>query len=87
MMEAVTQAALAGLVLSGALCLLRLVRGRSVADRVVALDTLLVVSVNGIAVLAIRTGSGEFLNVLVVAALLGFVGTVTVARFMEDRGP
>ena len=41
---------------------------------------------SGIAVMAIATDSGVFLDVLVVAALLGFIGTVTVARYMERRG-
>jgi multisubunit Na+/H+ antiporter MnhF subunit len=36
---------------------------------------------------AVRTGSAVFLDALVITALLGFVGTVTVARFMERRGP
>jgi multisubunit Na+/H+ antiporter MnhF subunit len=45
-----------------------------------------VVIVSGIAVHAARTGEGLYLDVLVVAALLGFVSTVTVARFIERRG-
>jgi multicomponent Na+:H+ antiporter subunit F len=46
----------------------------------------LVVLVSGIAVQAARTGDGTYLDVLVVTALLGFLGTVTVARFIERRG-
>ena len=71
---------------AGLLCLLRMLRGRSFPDRAVALDTLLVVVVCGIAVDAARTGSGAYLDVLVVAALLGFTGTALVARFIERRG-
>lgn len=71
---------------AGGLCLLRLVRGTSLADRIVALDTLLVVIVCGIALHAARTGSGVYLDVMVVAALLGFTGTALVARFIEGRG-
>lgn len=71
---------------AGALCLLRMLRGRSFADRAVALDTLLVVVVCGIAVDAARTGSGIYLDVLVVAALLAFTGTTLVSRFIERRG-
>jgi multicomponent Na+:H+ antiporter subunit F len=75
-----------GIALSGLLCLLRLARGPSLADRIVALDALLILIVSGIAVDAARTGEGTYLDVLVVAALLGFVGTVNVARFIERRG-
>lgn len=74
------------LAVAGGLCLLRLIRGRSLADRIVALDSLLVVIVSGIAVHAARTGDGTFLDVMVVAALLGFTGTALVARFIERRG-
>jgi len=82
----VTTVAMAGLVAAGLLCLLRLLRGRSLADRVVALDALLLVVVSGIAVMAVRRDSDTFLNVLVVTALVSFIGTVTVARFIERRG-
>lgn len=85
-MEVVTSVCLGGLLVAATLCLVRLVRPGSLADRIVALDSLLVVVVSGIAVLAARTGSGAFIDVLVVTSLLGFVGTVTVARYMERRG-
>lgn len=86
MIETATTAALAGLALSAVLCTARLVRAGSLADRIVALDALLVVVVSGIGVQAARTGEGTYLDVLVVAALIGFLGTVTVARFIERRG-
>jgi multicomponent Na+:H+ antiporter subunit F len=82
-----TSVALAGLALAGLLCLVRLVRGPSLANRIVALDTMLVVIVTWIAVAAARTGESNFLDVMVVAALLGFVGTVTVARAIETNKP
>lgn len=85
-MNVVTAIALGGLAISGGLCFIRLVRGRSLADRVVALDAILVVIVSGIAVDAARTGEGTYLNVMVVAALLGFVSTLAVARFVGERG-
>lgn len=85
-MTVVTTIALTGLSVAGVLCLARLLRPGSLPDRIVALDTLLVVIVSGIAVHAARTGEGLYLDVLVVAALLGFVSTVTVARFIERRG-
>ncbi len=85
-MTTVTSVAFAGIIVSGLLCMLRLIRGPSLADRIVALDALLVFIVSGIAVDAARTGRGTYLDVLVVAALLGFVGTVNVARFIERRG-
>lgn len=75
-----------GLALAAAAAVYRLAVGPTVPDRVVALDTLLAIVVMGIAVAAATTGRGDFLGVLVAAALLAFVGTTTVARFVERRG-
>lgn len=75
-----------GLGLAALAVLVRLVAGPSVPDRIVALDSLLYVAVIGLAVGAATSGDGSFLGVLVAAALLGFVGTATVARFVERRG-
>lgn len=85
-MIAVTNIALAAIALSGLLCLARLLRGGSLADRIIALDTLLVVIVSGVGILSARNNSPIFLDMIVLAALLGFVGTVTVARYIENRG-
>lgn len=86
MLETVTGIALVLLLVAAALCVIRLVRGGSLADRIVALDTLLVVIVLGLAVLAARTGEDTYLDAMVVAALLGFTGTSLVAKFIERRG-
>ena len=85
-MSAVALVALGGLAVAAVLALVRLVLGPSVPDRVVALDNLLLVVVAGVAVVAADTGRTEFLGVLVAVSLLGFVGTVTVGRFVERRG-
>lgn len=82
----VTTAVLGMLMVAAALCIVRLARGRSLPDRIVALDTLLVVIVLGLAVLAVRTGEDTYLDAMVVAALLGFTGTSLVAEFIERRG-
>lgn len=85
-MITVTNVALAVMTLSGLLCLTRLLRGGSLADRIIALDTLLVVIVSGVGILSARNNSPVFLDMIVLAALLGFVGTITVARYIENRG-
>ena len=85
-MTLATTVAMTALAAAALLCILRLVRPGSLADRIVALDLLLVIIVSGIAIQAARTRRGTYLDVLVVAALLGFVGTVTVGRFIERRG-
>lgn len=64
----------------------RVVIGPSVADRVVALDSLLIVVIGILVTDAARTDSTAFINVAVVMGLLGFIGTGVAARFIERRG-
>jgi multicomponent Na+:H+ antiporter subunit F len=68
------------------LTVLRLVQGPSLADRIVATDLLLVLLTCGTGVYAYDTGDGIYLIVMVIVGVLGFLGTVTVARFIEKRG-
>lgn len=79
--------ALGFLTVAGLGCLVRLLRrGGSIADRIVALDTLLIVVVSGLAVQAARSGDTSFIDVMVIAALLAFTGTALVAKFIERKG-
>lgn len=79
-------AALVMLAVAGACFFARLVMGPSLADRVVAIDGLVVTLVSAIALDAARTESPLFLDAVVVIALVGFVGTAAAARFVEERG-
>jgi multicomponent Na+:H+ antiporter subunit F len=64
------------------LALARLALGPSLLDRVVATDALLVIISAGLAVYAALTRNPTVVPVLVVVALLGFVGSVSVARYI-----
>lgn len=64
----------------------RLVRGPSLPDRVVALDFMTAVAVAVSGVWAIATDNELFLDVAMVLALITFVGTVAFARYLERRG-
>lgn len=75
------------LALAGVVALLRVMKPRvSLADRMIALDLILLIIVMAIAVSSVGVDDPVFLDVLVVVSLLGFVGTFTVARFIERRG-
>ncbi|GAA3723667.1 monovalent cation/H+ antiporter complex subunit F [Salinactinospora qingdaonensis] len=70
----------------GALCaLLRLVRGPSVLDRLVCLNALSVLLVSSIAVEAAVRADTAYVGLMVTVALIGFVATLTAARFAERR--
>jgi multisubunit Na+/H+ antiporter MnhF subunit len=72
--------------LGGALFLWRLFKGPSVADRVIALDGLLMVVTCGILVETAREDAITSLDTVLVVALVAFVGTGVMARYVERRG-
>lgn len=77
----------AALIIASAVTLLaayRVIQGPTVPDRVVALDTI-GTNVVAIAVLfALTTDTGLFVTVGLVLAIIGFISTITVARFVTE---
>jgi multicomponent Na+:H+ antiporter subunit F len=65
---------------------LRLVRGPTLSDRVLALDMLVTVGIGFIAVLTVRTGYAQYLDVAIGLGLVGFLATVAFARYIIARG-
>lgn len=74
---------LAVLVLSLFLAFVRLVRGPSVPDRVVALDLMSLVTVGILATYTIATDRPVLLDVALALALLAFLATVALAVYTE----
>lgn len=71
-----------------ALAFIRLVRGPTLPDRVIALDLIGTLGMGMIAVYAIARNLPVLLDVAIVLALLSFLGTVAFARYLERRiGP
>ncbi|MCV2392992.1 monovalent cation/H+ antiporter complex subunit F [Actinotalea sp. M2MS4P-6] len=81
---------LCGLLLTAAavMTLVRIERGPSMLDRTIGLDTLTAVVVGAVAVHAAWTGRTDTVPVLVALSLVGFVGSVAIARFaaVEPEG-
>jgi multicomponent Na+:H+ antiporter subunit F len=70
---------------SALLTMVRLVRGPSVLDRIVALDVLVTLLITGVAVGIASRGEGSSVPLLLVLALLGFIGSVSAAHLVEER--
>lgn len=68
--------------LAMALAALRMSRGPRAQDRVLALDTLYVCSMLLLMVFGIRTGKDIYFEASLVIAMLGFVATVALAKFL-----
>ena len=64
-------------------CVIRLIIGRTVVDRVVAIDTLTVISLSLIALYAHVSGRFIYLDVALVYGLLSFLAVLAIARFLE----
>jgi multicomponent Na+:H+ antiporter subunit F len=77
---------LAVLAVTFGLALIRAVIGPSVADRAVAADVALYVVVAAIALLALRSGTALFVDVVLIATLLGFLATVALGALVGRRG-
>jgi multicomponent Na+:H+ antiporter subunit F len=67
------------------LCLYRIGRGPSAPDRTVAIDILGIVIVGFCALLSLATGKDFYLNIAMAWALLSFIGTIALAKFLEGR--
>ena len=68
-----------------ALSAVRLLRGPHLADRVIALDVLLMAAVASVAVAAVHYGQVALLDVAVAVSLIGFIGTAAAAWYLERR--
>ncbi len=80
------QVVLSVLAVLAALVTIRLILGPTVWDRLLALNMIFSKMTVAIVVLAILTGRSFYLDVALVYAVLGFVGMVLIARFIERRG-
>ena len=65
------------------LCAWRLLRGPEVVDRVLALDTLYINTVALVILLGIRWRTELLFEAALIVAMLGFVSTVALARYLS----
>ena len=70
---------------AGVLFCYRTLRGPSLSTRMVGIDGTIVTAMSVIIVHAMDTGQGAYLPVAVVLALVSFISTAIVARFIEGR--
>jgi multicomponent Na+:H+ antiporter subunit F len=66
------------------LVLVRLIRGPSLPDRVVALDTMAFLAIGFIALYTIVTRESVLLDAATTLALIAFLGTVAFARYVQQ---
>ena len=74
-------AATAAILVSMALLLVRAIKGPTVYDRILALNSFGTKTVLLIAVLNFLTGRPEFLDLALVYAMMNFISTIAVAKY------
>jgi multisubunit Na+/H+ antiporter MnhF subunit len=77
--------ALVAIAIGVAFCLIRIVRGPSPFDRVLAFDCLALNLVGAILLESILLETDVFIDVALVVLLLGFVGTMSLATYLDRR--
>jgi multisubunit Na+/H+ antiporter MnhF subunit len=65
------------------LCTIRAVKGPSLFDRVLAFDCIVLHVIGATLLLSMLFGTAAFMDVVLVVGLLGFLGTVSLAAYLE----
>jgi multicomponent Na+:H+ antiporter subunit F len=84
-MDAVVTVGQVALGFAALLAMARAIKGPALVDRIVAVDLVLLLLAGGVGAEAARSGSELYSAIAIVVALIAFVGTVLVARFVEWR--
>jgi multicomponent Na+:H+ antiporter subunit F len=71
--------------LSILLVFIRLVKGPTIEDRIVAFDILSAIAIAFLSIYSLQTSSVTILDVGIILALLSFLGTVAFAFYLERR--
>ena len=87
MLDAISQITLVTLGVALLVAFIRLVKGPTLPDRIVAMDLFGVLVVGLIVVLAGWSGVRATLDAAIVIALVGFLGTVAYATYVERGDP
>ncbi|MFH0731600.1 MAG: cation:proton antiporter [Candidatus Omnitrophota bacterium] len=74
------------IILACFLCLYRISKGPTGADRIVAMDILGIMIVGLCAILTISTGRSWYIDIGIAWALQSFISTLALAKFLEGRG-
>ena len=66
-------------------CLYRIIRGPSIADRMVGIDIFGILVVGICAILSITTQKSFILDIGIAWIILSFIGTLTLAKYLSGK--
>ena len=84
-LQLATQIALGLLLVGMLLAVIRLIRGPNLGDRILALDMITMLGTGFIAAVAVLTGFSLYIDIAIALALVGFLATVALARYLMSR--
>jgi len=73
------------LILSALFSFIRLIKGPSLQDRVVAIDLIAIVVAGIIIVFVFLSDQARYLDIVVVISVIIFLGTVAIAKFLNKE--
>ena len=84
-LQLASQIALGLLLIGMLLAVIRLIRGPNLGDRILALDMMTVLATGFITGVAVLTGFSLYVDIAIALALVGFLATVALARYLMSR--
>lgn len=63
----------------------RLIKGPTAVDRAMSADSIEILTDGALVLFALHSGRGIYLDIALITALLGFIGSVIVARYVEGK--
>jgi multicomponent Na+:H+ antiporter subunit F len=73
------------LMASAVICVIRILLGPTAPDRVIAFDALVSILISFIVVLAVFYNSNIFLDIALVYAVSGFIGTLVISKYLMGK--
>ncbi|MEK4630269.1 MAG: Na(+)/H(+) antiporter subunit F1 [Solibacillus sp.] len=83
MIDTILKASLVLFMVAIALSLFRVIKGPSLPDRAIALDTIGVNLISAIAIVSIVLKTKAFLEAILILGILAFIGTIAFSKYIE----
>ncbi|MBH1939344.1 pH regulation protein F [Mobilitalea sibirica] len=74
------------LIIFAAIVLIRVLKGPTIWDRLMGFNMISAKIIMSIVILAVILNESFFLDVALAYAVLGFIGTILIAKFIEKKG-
>ena len=83
MIDMILKTSLILFMMATALTLYRVIKGPSLPDRAIALDTIGVILISAIAIVSILLKTKAFLEAILILGILAFIGTIAFSKYIE----